>query len=217
MHGAHAIHSSTCERPLVAQGSVARPSAGKGESASKAMSKLVGKHLREVSYYPSDDDYEHMAALRLKCKDAKEALARSEGSAEEVNNLARQVGTLPDLPSPGSLPDLCHPWLLHPSTAQTCDSAPAHPLPSCPLCMVLPSWQKCSQHGACTAEKDTSTVIACANERAGPGARPEDLQGARNCGVQEGNLQLVPRGLHLHRQRHHPSAGEEVHRCADSP
>ena len=192
MHGAHAIHSSTCERQLVAQGSVARPSAGKGESASKAMSKLVGKHLREVSYYPSDDDYEHMAALWLKCKDAKEALARSERSPEEVNILARQVGTLPDLPSPGSLPDLCHPCLLHPITVQMCDSAPAHPLPSCPLCTVLPSWQKCSQHGACTAERDTSTVITCANERVGPGARPEDLQGACNCGVQEGNLQLVP-------------------------
>ena len=194
MHDAHAIHSSTCERPLVAQGSLARPSAGKGESASKAMSRLVGTHLREVNYYPSDDNYEHMAALRLKCKDAKEAYARPGISAEEVNSLARQVGTLPDLPSPECLPDKCHPWLLHPITAQMCGSAPAHPLPSCPLCMVLPSWEKCSQHydGACTGMKDTSTVITCANERAGPETRPEDLQGTRNCGVQEGNLQLVP-------------------------
>ena len=215
MHGAHATHNSTCERPLVAQGSVARPSPGKGESASKAMSRLVGTHLREVSYYPSKDDYEHMAALRMKCKNVEEAYARPGGSAE-VNSLARQVGTLPDLPSPECLPDSCHPWPLHPDTAQTCDSAPAHPLPSCPLCMVLPSWQKCPQHGTCTRMKGTSIGMKGASERAGPGARPEDLQGACNCGVQEGNLQRVPRGLQVRREGHHCGAGKELQRCADA-
>ena len=75
MHSATATHNSTCERPLVAQGSVARPSASKGESASKAMSRLVGMRLREVSYYPSEDDYEHLAALRMKCKTVEEAYA----------------------------------------------------------------------------------------------------------------------------------------------
>ena len=148
MHGAHAIHSSTCERPLVAQGSVARPSTGKGESASKAQSRRVGTHLREVSYYPSEDDYEHMAALQLKCENVKEAYAKPEGAAQ-VTSLVRQVGTLPDLPSPECIPDSYQPWPLHPDTAQMCDSAPAHPLPSCPLCTVAPSWQKCPQHGTC--------------------------------------------------------------------
>ena len=152
------------------------------------MSRLVADIMREVSYCPSEDDSEHMAALRLKCENVKEAYARPDGSAE-VDNLARQVGTLPNLPSSECFPDTCHPLPLHPGTARL--------LPSCPLCIVWPSWQKCSQHDTCTSMKDTSIVINRANEPAGLEARPEDLHGACHCGVQEGNLQLVPRGLQV--------------------
>ena len=79
MRGAHATHNSTCERPLVAQGSVVRPSAGKGESASKAMSRLVGTRLREVSYYPSEDDYEHMAGPPHEVQERRGGICQARG------------------------------------------------------------------------------------------------------------------------------------------
>ncbi len=93
----------------MAQGSHARPGPSRGNGTDKALSRLIAKHVRKVSYYPSDDDFEQMVATRLKCKDIAEVYAKPGISLEEVVGLIRTVSILPDLPSTEALPFLRHP------------------------------------------------------------------------------------------------------------
>ena len=90
----------------MAQGSLARPGATRGNGTDKALSRLVAKHVRKVSYYLPDDDFEQMIATRLKCNNIADMYAKPRISLEEVVGLIMTVSILPNLPSAEALPFL---------------------------------------------------------------------------------------------------------------
>ena len=79
-------------RPL-AQVRRTQPGAGRDKvPKDKRLSAIVAKHTQNVSFWPSEDDYEQMAATRLKHKTVAEAYEKG-CTVDEVTALASKVSS----------------------------------------------------------------------------------------------------------------------------
>ena len=159
----------------MAQASRTKPEAGRDDGAhDKSLSSMVAKHTRDISFWPSEDDFEQMAATRLGCKTPAEAYSKT-GMIDETMRLAKQVRTLPS-----SLGHCAH-TLLQATTMH-------HPLPSCSL--HGRSLWRVHRRELCGRESNEGAI-----ERAGKGYRPQGLQSFGGCRLQGGILQVLPSDL----------------------